>query len=162
MNESTAKLIQKFAELPPWEDPPEPVKTPPKSPLSFSDLQEGLRSANNGDDSSLRNGLLIIMGLIIILAIVLHYRQRRKTAGPPDSTGKLGWELSRLIKFPFGTRMLLWWVARTTQTPFAALLISRSLFDNCVQQWSLQPTFSLARRWGKARLESLKPVLFAS
>lgn len=147
----------------PWDDPPtDPTPPPPpKHPISFSDLQQSLHDYNTGKgDNGFRNGILIILVLIALFALVLHFRQRHKNAGPPDSIHKLGRELGKPVRFPVASRVVLKWVARSTQTPFAALMLSAALFDKCVNDWSNQPTFSVARHWGRTRLERLRPVLF--
>lgn len=162
MNELFLKAFVMLGQMAPWEDPP--AQTPPEAPapkMNFGDLQKALHNVNTGEtDQSFRNGAIVIIGAVVLLAVVLHYRQRRKTAGPPDSMPGLARELARCVSFPFGTRVLLWWVARSTATPMATLLISSTLFERSVGAWSVIPTFALARRWGKGRLERLKSVLF--
>ena len=155
------KACLTLAQAAPWDDPPEAPTTEAAPRMDFSDLQKALHAANTGEtDKTFRNGLFIMVGAVALLGLILHLREKHKHAGPPDSKGRLGWELSRLMPFPFGTRMLLWWVARSTATPLAALMISSQLFDHAVAEWERQPTFTLARRWGKVRLEALKTVLF--
>jgi hypothetical protein len=135
---------------------------PVAKPMSFSDLQKGMRAYNSGEakDNGFRNGTLTLLFFVALLALILHLRQRRKTAGPPDSMGKLGWELSRQVRFPFGSRFVLLWVGRSTGTPFASLLVSASLFDRAVNDWTRNPTFSAARHWGRTRLDRLRSQLF--
>jgi hypothetical protein len=144
----------------PWEDAP-PAATQPHR-LSFSDLKQGLHDYDTGktNDDGFRNGILSLLAVIALVALFIHFRQRHKTPTPPDSLRKLGRELGRLVRFPLGSRLFLHWVARSTQTPFAALLLSAGLFDKCVAQWSRTPTFAAARRWGNSRLQRLRPVLF--
>jgi len=130
--------------------------------MSFSDLQQGLRDVHSGkvDDSAFRNGLLALLAALALFVLIIHLRQRHKTPAPPHSLGRLGRHLGRLVPFPLGTRLLLKWVARSTATPYPALLLSSALFDTCVAQWSRQPTFAIARNWGHHRLQRLRPVLF--
>jgi hypothetical protein len=136
--------------------------TPAKHQLSFSDLQKSLHDYHTGksNDNGFRNGVLIFLAVAAVFLLIVHFRQRRKEAGPPDSMGRLGREIGRLVRFPVGSRVALKWVARSTGTPFASLLLSATLFDKCVREWSHQPTFSVARQWGRARLECLRPELF--
>jgi hypothetical protein len=131
--------------------------------MSFSDLQQGLNDYSTGktNDNGYRNGILVMLALIGVVALVIHLRQRHKNAGPPESMHKLGRELAHTVSFPFATRFLLFWVAHATKTPFASLLLSAALFDKRIEQWSAAPTFSVARRWAKSRLDRLRPILFA-
>lgn len=131
--------------------------------MTFSDLQQGLRQYQSGEgDNSLAHGLLIIVASVAVLALVLHLRQRMKTMGPPDSDRKLARELSRAVGFPMFSRLALWWVSRTTGTPMAAMIVCEHLFDVNVAAWAGRPTFSLARGWGKSRLDQLRSKLFAA
>ncbi len=163
-------LLVRFTILPlaqasPWDEPaaPPPPPKPTAHPMSFSDLQEGMRAYNAGEtDNSMRNGLLIMIAAVAVLALLLHLRQRHKSAGPPDSISHLGWELSRQLRFPMGTKLLLWWVARSSRTPIASLMLSSALFDKAVAAWAAQPTFGVARQWGRGRLNLLRPALFAT
>jgi hypothetical protein len=136
--------------------------TQPRRPLSFSDLKQGLRDYSTGatNDNTLRNGLLIMIAVVGVIALTLHYLQRRRKAGPKDSLTALAWELGRKVRFPFGSRLILWWVARAAGVPLASLLLSVGLFDRSVGDWAAQPTFGLLRKWGRGRLERLKPILF--
>lgn len=154
----TAILAQ---DTPPWE---EPVKAAPKVPVNHNaiDLSRGFNQIYNGEvsESTFRNGMLAVVGVIVVLAIIIHYRDKRKQAKVLDSQFKLGWELCKLVPFPFGSRVILWWVARSSKLPVATLLISSKAFDRAVNEWSSQPTFSLLRQWGKSRLLRLQPILF--
>ncbi|HVT80232.1 MAG TPA: hypothetical protein VHM90_06200 [Phycisphaerae bacterium] len=134
----------------------------PRKPMSFSDLQQGMRDVHSGkvDDSGFRNGILIMLALIGLVALIMHFRQRKTEVVVPDSMGKLGRELSRLVHFPMGSRVFLKWVAKSTDTPFASLLLSESLFDRRIREWEAMPTFSAARHWGKSRLDRLRGELF--
>ncbi len=138
----------------------------PTAPVShrpnFSDLQQGFQRVNNGElnDNTVRNGILILMAVVGVVALVIHLKQRRESAQPPDSLRSLSWSMSRLVRFPMGSRMVLWWVARSNKLPVAALMLSSVLFDKSVASWSGQATFSAARRWGKGRLIRLRRVLF--
>ena len=146
----------------PWSDDPPSAPPKPEHRLSFSDLQRSLHDYNTGktNDNGFRNGILILLAIIGVIALVIHLRQRHQEAGPPDSLAKLGRELGRLVRFPFGTRLLLWWVARSTRTPFASLLLSGGLFDRCVEEWAHSIDVFSGWRWGKTRLERLRPALF--
>ena len=131
--------------------------------MSFSDLQQGLRDVHSGkvDDSTFRNGILVFLVLLALVVLIIHFRQREQTpAAIPDNLRKLGRELGRAVPFPLGSRLILKWVALSTATPYAALLLSSKLFDTCVAQWERCPTFSVVRNWGRARLQRLRPVLF--
>jgi hypothetical protein len=141
--------------------PPAPPARPAK-PMTFSDLQGAMHDYSTGKnvDNTFRNGSLVILAVIGVVVMAIHLRQKYKNAAPPESVGKLGRELARLVRFPLGTRMLLWWVAVSSKVPFASLLLSSTLFDRCVRDWSRGHTFALLRGWGKSRLEKLKPVLF--
>ncbi|MCL2645974.1 MAG: hypothetical protein FWD61_03090 [Phycisphaerales bacterium] len=132
------------------------------SSLTFSDLQKSMHSQLRGEtaDPVYRNTLLCIVASVALLALVLRWRQRRKLGGPPNNVRKLGWELSRSVPFPAGSRLLLWWVSWSTRVPVAVLLISGETFDASVESWSKQPTFAVAREWGRGRLLKLKHVLF--
>jgi len=154
--------LSTIAQASPWDDAPPPEPPKPEHRLSFTDLQQSLHDYNTGktNDNGFRNGILSLLAIVAVFALIVHLRQRHKEAGPPDSLAKLGRELGRMVRFPFATRMLLYWVARSTRTPFASLLLSGGLFDRCLEEWAHRPTFSVARRWGKARLERLRPALF--
>ena len=130
--------------------------------LSFNDLQQGLRSANQGTphDRSTTFALIGMVAAVVVVGLILHLRQRRKQAGPPTSTARLAWELSRTIPLSLRSRMLLIWVARSANAPLATLLLSAQIFDAALLTWSNQPTFSPIRRWGKSQLAALRPVLF--
>src|SRR4051812_24513663 len=127
------KLSGLLAQVPqPWDDIPErPEPAAPKRPMSFQDLQQGLRAYNNGETNSnyFRYSLIGMVAVVVLLAIFLHFRQRRKEGGVPDSPGRLAWELSRKISFPLGARFALVCVARYTKVPMATLLISATAFD---------------------------------
>ncbi|MGN6367945.1 MAG: hypothetical protein ACTHN5_06755 [Phycisphaerae bacterium] len=139
-------------------------KPPPAPPhrLSFGDLQKGLQSTNEGTPGDRRSLyiLLTMVALIAVLAFILQLRERKKNAGPLNSPFRLGCELSRKIRFPFGTRLLLAWAARSAELPMATLLISLRAFDDTITNWSRQPTFTVIRRWGYKRLKLLRPQLF--
>lgn len=153
-----------LAQLNPYDDPPPPQTqtAPPPHPMTFSDLQQGLRDVHSGkvDDSAFRNGVLILLAVLALLVLVVHLRQRRKSPSVPDSLGRLGRELGRKVRFPVGAKLLLKQVARATETPYPALLLSSALFDKCVTEWCGQPTFAALRQWGRNRLLRLRPVLF--
>ncbi len=150
-----------LAQAAPWEEAVAAPTKPVPTRISFSDLQEGMRAYQSGDtDQTFRNCAVVMLVVVALFVIVMHFRNKRQNAGPLDSQGKLGRELSRIIPFPMGARLALWWVARSTKTPFATLLISMELFDRNVTAWASGATFALARRWGKGRLERLRPLLF--
>ncbi len=139
-----------------------PLRYPEHHAMSFSDVfQTGMSKFNNGQtDNTLRNGLLIMIGLVAIIGLALHLRQRFKHKPELNSPAHLGRELCRVIPFPFGTRVLLWWVARCTHVHLATLLLSAQAFETSVTTWSSHGTFSPLRRWGASRLEKLKQLLF--
>jgi hypothetical protein len=145
-----------------WDDAPPPPPQPAPHRMSFSDLKQSLHDYDTGktSDNDFRNGAVALLAVIALVFLFFHLRQRHKNAAPPDSMHRLGRELGRLIPFPLGTRLILQWVARSTHTPFASLLLSAGLFDKCVTQWENIPTFSAARHWGRSRLEKLRPILF--
>ena len=141
--------------------PPAPPPAPPR-PMSFSDLQQGLRDVHSGkvDDRAFRNGILALLAVLALFVLIIHLRQRHKTPAPPNNMARLGRHLGRLVPFPLATPFLLQWVARSTATPYPALLLSSELFDQCVAQWARRPTFAIARNWGRRRLQRLRPILF--
>lgn len=153
-----------LAQTPPWEQPPAPP--PPAAPvqhgLTFSELKSGLRAYQSGTtrDSARNSGLMVVVLLVLLLGVFLHVRQRRKEAGPPDNVGKLGRELCRIARVPWSSRVLLWWVGRSTKLPLACLLVSSTSFEAAVRAWAALPTFGPARRWGRERLRRIKPLLF--
>lgn len=155
-------VVAQAAAHPLADDAPPPSSGAGHHAMSFSDLQQGLRTQLDGDhnESHYRNLLLAIMVVVVLVAILLHLRQRRKTGGPPNRPFALARELSRAVSFPFGSRLLLWWVARAGKTPLAALLLSEELFEKNVSDWGRQPTFGLIRQWGSGRLARLRCVLF--
>jgi len=129
--------------------------------MSFSDLQSGLRQWETGaTDSGYKNGLLLVMGAITLFVLALYWRQRARQKKSVDSERKLGMELGRVVPFPWGTRVLLYWVARRSGRPFVTLLISAETFRKAVGEWAGDPTFSLFRRWGAGRLAKLSGLLF--
>ena len=144
------------------DEPSPPPPPPPARPMTFSDLQQGLRDVHSGkvDTSGFRNGVLGLLAVLALVVLFIHFRQRRKTPQQPDSLGRLGRELGRKVSFPLGAKFMLKRVARATQTPYPALLLSSALFDKCVTQWSGEPTFAAVRSWGRNRLQRLRPVLF--
>ncbi len=153
-----------LAQIMPMNDERETPPPPPPAhhPLSFTDLQQGLRSANQGNphDRSTQTALIGMVAVVVLIGVILHLRQRHKQAGAPNSTKRLAWELSRRITFPFGSRILLVWVARTAKVPMATLLVSARAFDAAIVTWAGRPLFGPLRRWGQGRLMQLKPVLF--
>jgi hypothetical protein len=152
-----------LAQFNPYDEPAPPPAPPPPRPMSFSDLKQGLRDVNAGkvDNSTFRNGILALLVILALVVLILHFRQRHQNpAPPPDSLRKLGRELGHHIPFPLGSKLILKWVALSTSTPYPALLISSDLFDACVTRWAASPSFTVARNWGRARLQSLRPILF--
>lgn len=153
-----------LAEVVPWDDAPAspPPAASQQRPMNFSDLQQGFRQWHEGttSENTFRNGMLVVVALVAVVALVVHLRQRRRAPKTINSPLRLGMELSRQVPFPFGSRIMLWWVARSTGLPLATLLISAAAFRAGVEQWSAEPTFGLLRRWGRSRLERLQPVLF--
>ncbi|MEI8197835.1 MAG: hypothetical protein WCI73_18220, partial [Phycisphaerae bacterium] len=111
-------------------------------------------------ENTFRNGMLVVIGFLLIVVLISHLRQRRAQPKALDSQFRLGWELCRLVPFPVGSRLMLWWVARSTKTPMATLLISAQAFEVAVRQWGQEPTFAPLRQWGRTRLQRLEPILF--
>ncbi|HUO08353.1 MAG TPA: hypothetical protein VM008_08655 [Phycisphaerae bacterium] len=160
-------LLYNFALLPLAQeafDAPTDTPAPPPAPhrFSFSDLQKGLQDTNTGtaNDRHFVYLLLTMVAMVIILAVLLQLRERRKAPAALNSPSKLARELSRKIRFPFGTRLLLKWVAGNTRLPLATLLISARTFDVAIDAWVRRPTFNVIRRWGYGRLQLLRCTLF--
>jgi hypothetical protein len=154
-----------LAQYNPYDDAPPPPPPPPvQRPMSFSDLKQGLRDVHNGnvDNSFFRNSSLSLLAVLALIVLLLHLRQRHQNtiSTVPNNLRRLSRELGRFVPFPWGTKLILKWVARSTGAPYPALLLSSELFDQSINAWSRQPTFALARGWGKARLERLRSVLF--
>ena len=135
---------------------------PANKPISFPDFQQGLRAYNNGETNNnyFRYGLIAMVLVMILAAVLLNIRQRKKDGQAPDSTRKLARELCRRIPFPFGARLLLSSVAKSAGVPTVNLLLSAAAFDRAVAEWSEKSTFTLVRRWGSRRLIQLRPILF--
>ena len=149
---------------PPWEETAAPAATRPATTGGGGiDLSHGFQQVYGGSvsENTFRNGMLVVIGIVAIVALITHLRQRRTQPKELSSQLRLGMELCRLVEFPFGSRVALWWVARSTHTPVATLLISPHLFEQAVSAWSGQPTFAPLRRWGRVRLARLHEVLFA-
>jgi hypothetical protein len=143
--------------------PPFPAPASQPRRMNFGDLQKGFHQFNSGDsDPSVRNGLLLIVGLIILIGIAFHIRSRLKARKTPDSEAKLFRELASVVHIPIFTRLALKWVARSTKVHAAVLLISEQAFIASVAKWQNQPTFTPLRRWAKKRLTTLRPRLFGS
>jgi hypothetical protein len=151
-----------------WEDPetpaPKAVTAMPPRSMNFGDLQKGFRAELNGEtnDGYYRVLLLVIVLAVVLFGLILYWRQKRKDGGPPESMARLAWQLSVGLHFPIGTRLLLWWVGRSTRVPVAVLLISGEVFKASVAEWSRQPTFGVLREWGVRRLARLERLLFES
>ena len=150
---------------PPWEETAAKGAAAPRPPQSHGtaiDLSKGFQQVYGGavSENTFRNGMLVVVALMAIVALVLHLRQRRGQQKALESQFQLGWELCRLVPFPFGSRLMLWWVAKSTQTPIATLLISAQAFESATQKWVQEPTFTPLRKWGRMRLQRLQPILF--
>lgn len=152
---------------PPWEDPVAGgggggAAVPSHAPAPSIDLSKGFQQVYGGSvtENTFRNGMLVVIGIVTIMALVAHCRQRRVQRKVLESQSRLGWELCRMVPFPFGSRLMLWWVARSTHTPVATLLISVQAFEAAVLKWGQEPTFTPLRQWGRARLRQLQPILF--
>ncbi len=134
---------------------------PPEAshPLSFSDLQRGLRSASHADpsDQHFKFALIIMIAIVLLIGIFLHLRQRRKNPLPPNSPRKLAWELAKKIRLPLDTRLFLAWTAHSAHLPMAHLMISPTAFDRSLSHWSPQPTLTRLRRRGTSRLPKSRP-----
>jgi hypothetical protein len=139
-----------------------PLLTLAQNRISFSDLQKGMRDQLSGNTNDSHSSYILwgIVGAIVLFGVIPHLRQRKKTGGPPSSPAALFREISREIPFPFGTRLLLQWVARTAQVPAATLLISVKAFRKALEEWSHESTFAPLRQWGAARLYQLHALLF--
>jgi hypothetical protein len=162
----SAALMRILGQADPFDDPnassPPPTPAIPTHSFSFSDLQQGLRTANHGDphDRTAQITLMCMVATVAVIALVLHLRQRRKEAAPLNSSLRLAWELARQVRFPWGSRLVLLWVARSAKMPLASLLISGHAFDAALEVWFHRPTFGPLRKWGMTRLAQLRPVLF--
>lgn len=138
-----------------------PPKPPEARPMSFSDFQSGMQQWNDGaTDNTVRNGLLVMVALVVLVALILHVRARLRRRPELASAAHLGRELCRIVPFPFGTRILLWWVAKSTHVHIATLLVSQPVFDHSVAAWQARGTFSPLRSWGAGRLDKLKRILY--
>ena len=126
MLQNCSVLLSQIVE---WDDTavPPPPPPPPARPMNFSDLQQGFQQWNTNatGESAFRNGILVVMGILLMVALVVYLRRRVRVRKTLNSQLRLGWELSRLVPFPFGSRIVLWWVSRTTKTHFVTLLIKR-------------------------------------
>ncbi len=157
------QMMYILAQRAPWEDPPAPTQAPaPVTPkLDFTDLQRGIRQWHDGTlDSNVRNGFLTVAAIIILLALIINLRGKWKTHQSAETEAKLTRELCKVIPFPLGSKLLLRWVAHSSQISFPALLLSSQLFDHTVDAWAQAPTLSLIRRWGHSRLMHLREVIF--
>ncbi len=154
-----------LAQAAPWDPAPPAQMTPPpvQRQLTFSDLTTGLRQYSAGESryNANHSGLLGVVAVVLIVCVLLHLRQRRKQAGPPDSEGRLGRELCRVARVSPLTRILLHWVSRSTRVPVAALLVSSAAFERALATWSARPTFGPVRRWGRTHLHALHVQLFS-
>lgn len=138
-----------------------PAPAPIKKPMHFSDLQNGFKAWNDGKtDNTFAHGLLILVGLIIVIALATNLWERWKKRGKTESLAALGRDLSHAVPFPFGARLMLYWVAHSTKTPVALLLISRHHFFAAARTWAAMPTFVPLRRWGVGRLQRLADGIF--
>jgi hypothetical protein len=135
-----------------------------RNQLSLSDLKKGFRDRLNGDtnDGHYSYYLWLIVAGVLLLGLILHSRQRKQTGEAPSSPRSLFREIARDVPFPFGTRLLLQWVAHCNKVPAATLLISENAFQKSVAEWSAQPTFGPIRHWGASRLDHLHAILFQS
>jgi predicted membrane-bound mannosyltransferase len=158
-------VLQMLAQEQPLDDAPTPSAAPAAPAahsFSFSDLQQGLRTASHSDphDHTAQVALLVMVSCVAVVAMILHLRQRRKEAGPLNSSARLAWELAKQIRFPLGSRIALAWVALSAKIPMATLLVSTRAFDDALDTWFHRPTFGPLRRWGMSRLSRLRPLLF--
>ncbi len=152
-----------IAQLIPYDGSPDAPRTPAQHEMSFSDFQNGMKQWNDGGTSNtFRNGLIVMVAIVAIVAIILNIRQRLKHRPELNSAAALSRELCRVIPFPLGSRLLLWWVARSTEVPLATLLLSSQAFDNSLSIWCGHSTFHPIRKWGAGRLNKLKPLLFVA
>jgi len=152
-----------LAQLLPYDGTPDNPKGTEEHPMSFADFQHGMKQWKEGKtDDTFRDGLLVMVVMVALLALLLHLRQRRKRQPELNNAARLGRELARRVPFPWGTRLLLWWVARSTRVHLATLLISAQAFETSVAVWSCRSRWGPLRRWGARRLDKLKQVLFAA
>jgi len=155
-------MLAQIDPISPFDDPPAKAPAAPANhPMTLQDFKNGINQWNTGQtDNTVRNGLLTIVGLVIIALLIMHLRQRWRARQTPDSEQRLARELARLVPFPFGSHLLLRWVAHSSGVHLAALLISSHAFTTSVEVWASKPTFAMVRRWGKSRLDRLQPQLF--
>jgi len=158
-----ASLAQMIPPTPPgWDDadptPPPPVK---QAPMTLQDFQQGMRNWRSEEpNNSLRNWLLVgVAGLaLLVLAVQLQQRWQNRKKGAVDSERALFKELTRGMKLPLGSGLLLWWLGHSSKVSKAALIISPELFRQAVEKWSHLPTFSLARRMMLGRVARLEEI----
>jgi hypothetical protein len=134
-------------------------------PMNFSDLQNGFRQWNdNGSPETalFRNGILVVVAIVALIALLVHWRQKRSKPIEPDSDLALGLELRRHIPCGFSGHVMLWWMARSSGIPLGSVLICRAAFDKALETWSGVPTFAILRRWGRSQMERLRPELFGA
>jgi hypothetical protein len=151
--------------IPTWDESETPKAAPaPKSnPLNFSDLQQGMRNWRTEEpNNAMRNWLLIGVAslALLVLAVQIHQRWQNRRKGLVDSEWALYRELTRGIALPWGSTLVLWWLARCGGVTMSALLLSPSLYRNTRAKWSHIPTFSLVRRLALSRVEGVERLLF--
>ena len=150
-----------LAQLIPYDGSADTPPPPAQRPMSFSDFQNGMKQWNDGvTDNTFRNGLLVVVAIVVLISLAVHLRQRMTHRPELTSPKRLGWELARVVPFPFGTRLLLYWVACSTRMPMAALLLSAPAFEASVKTWASHGTFAPLRHWGAGQMGKLKAVLF--
>lgn len=158
------QIFTTLAQRAPWEDAPAPKPVQaPRQQISFNDLQKGLQQWHDGTldgSGNLRNGLLILAGVVILAALFMNIREKLKHRATEDSEKRLAREIAKVIPFPMGSRTMLRWVARSTQVSLPALLLSSQLFDMTVNAWAEEPTYIVVRKWGYGRLMKLREVIF--
>jgi hypothetical protein len=152
-----------LAQMVPIDDAPAPA-APQKKPMSFSDLQSGFRQWNDGNkDHSFHSGsltILCIMGSVVALLLLIKLFERWRNRPQSDSIRALGRELLTTIPLPWTTRLLLLWIACSTRTPCALLLISPPHFNSAIHRWRSHGSFQPIRRWGVAKLIELSRTLY--
>lgn len=149
-----------LAQVTPWDEAPA-APAAARKPMNFQDLQRGFQQWNSGDtDTFGRNGLLLMVAVVAVLALLIHLRARVRGGKTPDSERKLFRQLARVAGLSLTTRWLLRWVAAHAQVHAATLLVSPTAFQVCVDRWSKEPSFVALRIWGHRRLTELQPKLF--
>ena len=147
-----------LAQTYPFDDAPA-APAPAPHGMSYQDLQSGFRQWNDAmTDHSFHSGSMVLLGLIgsiLLLGLTLKLIERWCHRPPTNSVRRLGHELLGGLGTPWVTRLLLWWVALSTRTPIALLLLSPPHFQQVVQRLSGRASFHPIRRGGMARRSTM-------